>query len=105
MATHRNGSAAILRRIGGRPLEWGGEELPAYFDTQYGCEMEVLRFDSRLPSLKYQHVIEEMKEQIPTMPVISADKPASGWFTFVNRMNNSGNHLQPWSTEGVAPAA
>ena len=49
MATHRNGSAAILRRIGGMPLEWDGAELPPYYDPHYKCEMEVLRFDSRLP--------------------------------------------------------
>ena len=79
MATQRNGSAAILRRIGGRPLEWGGQQLPPYFDPHYGCEMEVLRFDSRLPSIKYQHVIDEMRSQIPMMPVISHDRQPSVW--------------------------
>jgi hypothetical protein len=102
-ATHRNGSAAILRRIGGRPLEWRGQELPAYFDAHYGCEMEVLRFDSRLPSAKYAHVIEEMKSQIPLMPVITNERQPSAWQHFVNRIPTAATVL-PWS-ESVAPAA
>ena len=52
-ATERNGSARILRRLGGRPLEWAGSEIPPYFDENYGCAMEILRFDSRYPTPRY----------------------------------------------------
>jgi hypothetical protein len=105
MATHRNGSASILRRIGGRPLEWAGQSLPPYYDEQYKCDMEVIRFDSRAPSAKYQHAIDKIKSQIPAMPVICADKPSSTWHTFVNRWQNSTVALVPWTAEGVSPLA
>lgn len=60
-ATRRNGSASILRRIGGLPLEHDKGELPSYFDPQYGCEMEVLRFYSWSPNPKYVAWVTEMK--------------------------------------------
>jgi hypothetical protein len=105
MATHRNGSASILRRIGGRPLEWQGTTLPPYYDPQYKCEMEVIRFDSRLPAEKYRHAIDGIRSEIPYMQVICADQPAPVWHSFVNRLHNPATALIPWRTEGVAPAA
>lgn len=105
MATHRNGSAAILRRIGGRPLEWEGRELPPYYDPHYKCEMEVIRFDSRLPSLKYQHVIDEMRAEIPMVPVICGHKPAEAWHSFVNRLRSVREVPGHWAADAVAPAA
>lgn len=45
-ATVRHCSARILRKLGGQPLEVGGVTLPTYFDPRYGCEMEILRFES-----------------------------------------------------------
>ncbi len=45
-ATRRHCSSDILRRIGGRSLHIDRVDLPAYYDRQYGCDMEVLRFDS-----------------------------------------------------------
>jgi hypothetical protein len=104
-ATHRNGSASILRRIGGRPLEWDGQALPAYYDSQYKCEMEVIRFDSRIPSAKYQGAIDEIRSQIPSMQVIGAGKPAPAWQVMVNRLHSRAAALVPWRAEGVAPAA
>jgi len=104
MATQRNGSASILRRIGGRPLRWDGVELPPYYDPQYKCEMEILRFDSRIPSIKYQHAIDEIRSQIPTVPVICDDRASYGWHSFVNRLHFPTVGEIPW-VEGVAPAA
>jgi hypothetical protein len=105
MATHRNGSASILRRIGGRPLEWQGAAIPPYYDPQYKCEMEVIRFDSRLPSEKYRYAIDEIRSDIPFMPVISVSQPSRTWHTFVNRLHSPAAALLPWHTERVAPAA
>jgi hypothetical protein len=75
-ATQRNGSAAILRRIGGKPLQWDGVTLPAYFDQRYSCEMEVLRFDSREPNPKYAGYIEEVKEHISGLSVVCKEAPS-----------------------------
>ena len=105
MATHRNGSAAILRRIGGRPLEWDGAELPPYYDPHYKCDMEVLRFDSRLPSVKYQHVIDEMRAEVPMVPVICGHKPADPRSSFVNRSHLFAGMSERWLSDLVAPAA
>lgn len=104
MATHRNGSAAILRRIGGMPLEWDGAVLPPYFDPHYKCEMELLRFDSRLPSLKYRSVIDEMRVEVPSVPVICNHKPADTWQSLVNRLRPA-TATGHWVPSAVAPAA
>jgi len=105
MATHRNGSASILRRIGGRPLEWRGQALPPYYDPQYKCDMEVIRFDSRIPSVRYRPVIDEIRSQIPSMQVIATGIHSNAWRTFVSRLRNRPAVLVPWRTGGVAPAA
>jgi hypothetical protein len=68
-ATERNGSASILRRLGGRPLEWDGAALPPYYDHTYGCGMEVLRFDSRKPSERYAPIVDALRGFMSTMPV------------------------------------
>lgn len=104
MATQRNGSASILRRIGGRPLEWDGAELPPYYDPHYKCDMEVLRFDSRAANTKYQPIIEEIRSQVPYVPVICAHKPVDAWHSLVNRLRPVSGAPSNWSGV-VAPAA
>jgi hypothetical protein len=69
-ATRRHRSSSILRRIGGRPLEADGVELPPYYDPQYGCEMEILRFDSNLPNPRYNRWIDQIRDHLRTVPVI-----------------------------------
>jgi hypothetical protein len=41
-ATVRNNSAGILRRLGGQSLVTENIEIPRYYDSRFGCEMEVL---------------------------------------------------------------
>ena len=70
-ATLRSCSASILRRIGGRRLAVDGVELPAYSDAQYkSIELEILRFDSSSPNLRYRKWMEESQAQLRDMPVI-----------------------------------
>jgi hypothetical protein len=69
-ATLRHQSASILRRIGLRPLSWTGAELPSYFDPQYGCEMEILQFDSAFVNPKYRESVQGFQEQLLYAPVI-----------------------------------
>lgn len=78
-ATERNGSASILRRLGGEPLEWNGSALPPYFDEQYGCRMEVLRFDSRRPNPKYAGMIQDLAAEIRDVPVIASNSESHRW--------------------------
>jgi len=42
-------SSSILRRLAAAPYRLAGDRDPAYYDPQYRCDMEVLRFDSAIP--------------------------------------------------------
>ena len=75
-ATERHHSASILRRIGGRSLEYGGTELPAYYDPQYRCRMEVLRFDSNSPDASGRRWVEQLSERVAEVSVVAAREPA-----------------------------
>jgi len=74
-ATHRNGSASILKRIGGRPLEYQNSQLPSYHDPKYGCEMEILRFYSWAPSPRFGRWVSELKTQLRKIPVLAGATP------------------------------
>jgi hypothetical protein len=69
-ATFRHASSTILRKIGLSSLGAGGVELEPYFDPSYGCQMEVLRFDSRFPSSKYAGWVNELAGILRDSPVI-----------------------------------
>lgn len=69
-ATMRNGSASILFRIGGKSLDTESGELPPYYDPHYGCEMQILRFDSRAPNPKYQVWVNQLRSDLLTSPLI-----------------------------------
>lgn len=69
-ATVRHGSSSILRRIGGGGLEYRGEELPTYRDPAYGCEMELLRFDSRYPNPRFAPFLSEVEAELGESIVI-----------------------------------
>jgi hypothetical protein len=69
-ATSRHSSATILRRIGLPSLQADGVDLPPYYDSQYSCEMEVLRFDSRYPNPKYREWVDQLVSCLSTSPVI-----------------------------------
>jgi hypothetical protein len=68
--TLRHCSSSILRRIGGQSLANDGVELPRYFDSQYGCDMEILRFDSAKANPRFEVWIEELCDHLRTTPVI-----------------------------------
>jgi len=70
--------SSILRRLGGASLEHRGTEIPAYFDERYDTEIELLRFDSRNPSLKYTGIIDQVRRRLLSVPTLStvAIRPA-----------------------------
>lgn len=76
-ATVRHCSASILKRIGGFTLDHEGTELPPYFDHQYNCEMEVLRFHSWAPNPRFMPWIDQIKSELRDMPILTlaADRP------------------------------
>jgi hypothetical protein len=69
-ATVRHCSSRILRKIGGIPLDAGSTAIPSYFDPQYQCEMEVLRFDSRSPAPRFQSWVQMIYNQLAEAAVI-----------------------------------
>ena len=83
-ATVRNCSSRILRKIGGRSLGLPGCPLPSYFDPHYGCEMELLRFDSNAPNPKYQTRIDDILGGSFELPVVCA-RAAAGAVTAIER--------------------
>jgi hypothetical protein len=71
-ATVRHRSAMILRRVGGQSLCFNDEPIPAYEDPQYGCSMEILRFDSRVVDGRFARLVEQMREKLEASTVIRA---------------------------------
>jgi hypothetical protein len=70
-ATVRHCSSSILRRLGGSPLAADGTPVPSYFDPRYGCEMEILRFDSRRPNPKFNDLIERLRERMASVSILA----------------------------------
>jgi hypothetical protein len=76
-ATVRNSSSSILRRIGGGALEIEGEKLPAYYDPQYKCQMEIVRFTSSSPNPRYWRWIDQISANLLNVPVLSLSRSDS----------------------------
>jgi hypothetical protein len=79
-ATERHRSSSILRRIGGRPLACGETELPSYYDPQYRCRMEVLRFDSSSPDPSYTRWLGQLSKRLAEVSVVLAREPAKNHY-------------------------
>ncbi len=78
-ATVRHHSSSILRRIGGAALRSPQGEIPPYYDPQYQCEMEVLRFDSSAPAAKYASMVDRLHTEILSVPVICQRRLRTVW--------------------------
>jgi predicted GNAT family N-acyltransferase len=70
-ATHRHESASILKRLGGNNLVTSaGDLLTTYFDPEYGCTMELLKFDSRFPAERVAPLAFDLRSRLEKSPVI-----------------------------------
>ncbi len=78
-ATVRHGSSSMLRRLGGSSLRANGQDLPAYEDPQYGCEMELLRFDCRTPSPRFVPLVSQLKAALADAVAITPSEPRHDW--------------------------
>ena len=54
-------------------MECRGEALPPYSDPAYGCQMELLRFDSRYPNPRFSPLVREVESQLADSLVISGN--------------------------------
>ena len=77
-ATVRHCSSSILRRLGGAPLDVRGVPVPSYYDPRYGCEMEILRFDSRQPNPRYASLVTRLREAMANVKVVTLPGLAAG---------------------------
>ena len=91
-ATVRHHSSSILRRIGGASLRTEEGDLPPYYDPQYRCEMEVLRFDSRCPAPKYSAVVDRLRSEVLNVQVVSQKRPVV-WSRLPGRETVSQSYL------------
>ncbi len=80
-ATERHSSSSILRRIGGRSLVYQGTELPSYYDPDYRCRMEILRFDSSSPDAACGKLVERLSKRLAEATVVIAREPAESQYT------------------------
>lgn len=86
-ATVRHRSAAILSRLGGGPLLGRQGPLPRYYDPQYQCEMEIVRFDSRRPNPKYQALVDRIQAELPAAPIFGVQADLSALNTALSPPN------------------
>ena len=77
--TQRHSSSSILRRLGGQAFECGGAELPAYYDPEYKCGMEILRFYSWAPHQRYEARVGAMRPVLQDATVVCGGAGASAW--------------------------
>jgi hypothetical protein len=77
-ATVRHSSSTILRRLGGFALDAGDALVPPYYDPKYGCDMEILRFDSRRPNPKYGSLIELLRRKLTSVSVVAPARAVFG---------------------------
>jgi hypothetical protein len=75
-ATVRHCSSRILRKLGGASLSARGVTLPSYYDPRYGCEMEILRFDSRTLNRRFGAHVDRVFMRFQSARVIAGDAVA-----------------------------
>lgn len=76
-ATVRNHSATILQRMGGRPLSFKGVSVPAYYDSHYGCNIEVVTFDSDEVPARHAEPIHHLQAALRQTPVLCSQLTAT----------------------------
>lgn len=77
--TQRHASSSILRRLGGKAFEHDGAELPPYYDPEYKCGMEVLRFYSWDPNPRFDAFVQDMKAVLRSAQVLCGGAASSAW--------------------------
>jgi hypothetical protein len=72
-ATARHGSATMLRRLGARNLQAHGQTIPGYFEPAWGCNAELLRFDTNSLNPRFEAALVSARCQLLTSLVFSPE--------------------------------
>jgi hypothetical protein len=75
-ATVKNSSSAILRRLGGRNLQNADTTIPRFFEPSWGCDMELLRFDTKSLNPRFDDTLGAVRHLLLNSPVVSPDAAA-----------------------------
>jgi hypothetical protein len=75
-ATVKHGSSTILHRLGGRHLQTEGKTIPRFFEPAWGCDMELLRFDTNSLNPRFEAILASARRRLLISPVFSADAPS-----------------------------
>jgi hypothetical protein len=70
--------SSILRRLGGSSLEFEGTTIPPYFDPRYNTQIELLRFDSRRPAMRYVGLLDMITEKLANVVVFADSVDTAG---------------------------
>jgi hypothetical protein len=70
----RDVSSPVLQKTGGAVLDFDGLDLPVYYDPQYKCDMQILRFDAWSCNAKYKHMLEDMREYLSATPLVTGER-------------------------------
>jgi hypothetical protein len=73
-ATVKHRSSAILKRLGGSSLKYQGKELPKYYDPEYECEMEILKFETRSLNSRFESSMAPLRTLLAQSPVVQAEQ-------------------------------
>jgi hypothetical protein len=75
-ATVKNHSSTILHRLGGRSLEAQGTPIPRFFEPAWGCDMELLRFDTNSLNPRFGETLESARSGLLSATVYYAEAPS-----------------------------
>ena len=111
-ATVRHCSSRMMRKLGGHSFTAeGGASVPSYFDDRYGCEMELLRFDSKRPTQRYGARVEDVVRSLLRMPVVCSDSAGAVFDAAMGRqrrlrslVGRAERHVPCLGLAGLAPA-
>ncbi len=69
-ATAKHGSSSILKRLGGSSLSFAGTPIPRYFDPQYGCEMEIIKLNTKTLNARFEPLMDSLRNVLASSMIV-----------------------------------
>lgn len=94
-ATRRHNSSAMLQRMGARKARVGDVELPAFYEPQFRCEIDLLEFDSMQKPGSYESRFIALREHASlSMKMIVAPTQYTGNSSSLLCLDNAIEHRE-----------